>query len=218
MRFVGLSHPISNGMVTYPGLPGPVITDHLSRTDAFEKYDRGTSFQIGRITMVSNTGTYIDSPFHRYADGSDLGELDLAKIAHLRAVVCRVSMGVRKFGPKFFSEMRVEGRAELVHTGWDTYWGTGAYFDGHPFLTREAAQQLSDRGAVLVDIDSMNIDDTDDGTRPAHTILFARDISVVEHLCGLDLVPDSGFYFYAVPVKVKGLGSFPVRAFGLLNS
>jgi len=133
MRFADLSHSISNGMPTYPGFPGSVITDHLSRTDSSEQYGRGTSFQIGRIEMVANTGTYIDAPFHRYADGSDLAELDLAKIVHLRATVCRVSEGVRTLGPEFFSGMHVEGRAVLVHTGWSNYWGTAAYFNGHPF-------------------------------------------------------------------------------------
>lgn len=216
-RFVDLSHAVEHGMVTYPGLPGPVIGDHLSRADSAAGYATGTTFQIGRIELVSNTGTYVDAPFHRYADGRDLADLDLAALAHLPATVCRVPAGVRAIGPERFEPRVVEGRAVLVHTGWDRHWRTPTYARGHPFLTRDAAELLRDRGAALVGIDSLNIDDTADGARPVHTILLGAAIPVVEHLRGLDGVPDQGFRFYAVPVRLRGVGSFPVRAFGLLD-
>ena len=216
-RFIDLSHAVEHGMVTYPGLPGPVIGDHLSRADSAAHYAAGTTFQIGRIELVSNTGTYVDAPFHRYQDGSDLADLDLASLAHLPAVVHRVPAGVRAVGPDRFAGLDVTGRAVLVHTGWDRHWRTPAYQQGHPFLTRAAAEAVRDRGAALVGIDSLNIDDTADGARPVHTVLLGAGIPVVEHLRGLDAVPDEGFRFYAVPVKLRGVGSFPVRAFGLLD-
>ena len=218
MRFVDLSHTVEHGMVTYPGLPAPVIGDHLSRTDSAAHYDPGTTFQIGRIEMVANTGTYVDAPFHRYQDGGDLADLDLASLAHLPAVVCRAADGRRTIGPELLEQHEVAGCAVLVQTGWDRRWRTPAYFEGHPYLTRAAAELLRDRGVALVGIDSLNIDDTGDGTRPVHTVLLGAGIPVVEHLRGLDALPDRGFRFYAVPVKLRGVGSFPVRAFALLDS
>lgn len=205
-------------MTTYPGLPAPVIADHLSRADSAAGYDPGTMFQIGRIQMVANTGTYVDAPFHRYAQGGDLADLELASLANLPAIVCRAADGRRALGPELFERRDVSGRAVLVHTGWDRNWRTPAYFEGHPYLTRAAAELLRDRGAALAGIDSLNIDDTRDGARPAHTVLLGAGIPVVEHLRGLDALPDDGFRFFAVPVKVRGMGSFPVRAFGLLDA
>mgnify|MGYP001329327710 CR=1 FL=1 len=216
-RFVDLSHTVEHGMVTYPGLPTPVISDHLSREGSAVRYDPGTTFQIGRIDMVANTGTYIDAPFHRYADGGDLADLDLASLAHLDAVVCRVPADARAIGPELFTDRPLRGRAVLVNTGWAVRWGTASYLGGHPFLTRAAAEHLRDESAALVGIDSLNIDDTADGSRPVHSILLRAGIPVVEHLRGLGDVPDTGFLFYAVPVKVRNLGSFPVRAFALLD-
>lgn len=218
MRLVDLSHTVEHGMTTYPGLPAPVIADHLSRADSASGYDPGTTFQIGRIEMVANTGTYVDAPFHRYADGGDLSDLELASLANLPAVVCRAAGGQRALGPELFERREVSGRAVLVQTGWDRHWRTPAYFEGHPYLTRAAAELLRDRGAALAGIDSLNIDDTADGARPAHSVLLGAGIPVVEHLRGLDALPDDGFRFFAVPVKVRGMGSFPVRAFGLLDT
>lgn len=217
-RFIDLSHTIEHGMVTYPGLPAPVIGDHLSRADSAAHYAAGTTFQIGRIEMVSNTGTYVDAPFHRYRDGGDLADLALSSLAHLPALVCRAAEGQRALGPELFEARDVAGRAVLVHTGWDRRWRTPAYFEGHPYLTRTAAERLREQGAALVGIDSLNIDDTADGTRPAHTLLLGAGIPVVEHLRGLDALPDEGFRFFAVPAKFRGVGSFPVRAFALLES
>ncbi|HEY0376736.1 MAG TPA: cyclase family protein [Pyrinomonadaceae bacterium] len=215
-RLVDLSHAVGHGMITYRGLPAPVISDHLSRADSRALYAAGTEFQIGKIEMVANTGTYLDSPFHRYEDGADLAQLPLTSLADLDAVVVRASDG-RSIDARRFGNVEVSDKAVLVHTGWAAHWGGEQYFEGHPFLTKEAAQFLADAGVRLVGIDSYNIDDTSAASRPAHSILLRAGIPIVEHLCNLDALPDSGFKFFAVPVKVKGMGTFPVRAFGLLK-
>lgn len=215
-KLIDVSHTVEHGMITYKGLPAPIICDFWSREHSRRFYAEGTEFQIGKIEMVANTGTYVDSPFHRYADGKDLSELSLSSLADLDGVVIRVPKnGNRAINRAAFESVDVKGKAVLVQTGWDAHWRTDKYFEGHPNLTKVAAQYLADQGAALVGIDSLNIDDTADGFRPAHTILLGRDIPIVEHLCGLDKLPDTGFRFFAVPVKVKGFGSFPVRAFGI---
>jgi kynurenine formamidase len=215
---VDVCHTIHDGMITYKGLPPPVISDHLTRERSREFYAPGTEFHIGRIEMVANTGTYLDSPFHRYADGTDLAGLSLDSLANLEGVVIRQDVGApRAIDAAAFTELELEGKAVLFHTGWDKRWRTEAYSDGtHPFLTAAAAELLVAKGAALVGIDSYNIDDTATGERPAHSILLANNIPIVEHLCGLGDLPDSGFRFFAVPVKVKNFGTFPVRAFGIV--
>ena len=216
-RLVELSHPIEHGMITYKGLPAPVITDHLSREQSRANYAQGTEFQIGSITMVANTGTYLDAPFHRFVDGQDISDLDLASVAELSAVVIRVTERAgRAISRAAFDSVDVRGRAVLVHTGWDMHWRTDRYFEGHPFLTADAAAYLVDAGAVLVGIDSFNIDDTADKRRPVHTTLLGAGIPIVEHLRGLGQLPLAGFHFSAVPAKVKGMGTFPVRAYATL--
>ncbi len=214
--FVDLSHTVEHGMITYKGLPGPVISDYWTRKDSKVHYKQGTSFHIGKIEMVANTGTYIDSPFHRYADGKDLSEIDLASVAHLDGNVFHADPTKRAIDRNLFGKTNVKAKAVLIHIGWDKYWGTEKYFKGHPYLTRDASEYLRDCGVSLVGIDSLNIDDTSDGQRPAHSILLRADIPIVEHLCNLSKLPDEGFAFYAVPVKVKGFGTFPVRAFALV--
>jgi kynurenine formamidase len=211
--FIDFSHTVEHGLVTYKGLPAPLICDYLSREASRAIYSEGTEFHIGRIEMVANTGTYLDSPFHRYADGKDLSELGLDSLANLETVLVHATG--RATGAGTFDRIDVRGKAVLIHTGWDRHWRTEQYFEGHPFLTREGAQWLADRGAALVGIDSYNIDDTQDMTRPAHSILLGANIPICEHLCNLNLAPAGGFRFYAVPVKVKGFGTFPVRAFGV---
>jgi kynurenine formamidase len=215
---VDLSHRIAAGMITYKGLPGPIICDYLSREASRERYAPGTEFQIGRIDMVANTGTYIDSPFHRYADGDDLAALKLESFAALEAVVVRApyerDLAV---GEKAFGRLDVRGRAVLVHTGWDVHWLTPAYYESHPFLTAGAAQFLADAGATLVGIDSHNIDDTSRNDRPVHSTLLARGIPIVEHLCNLRRVPDRDARFTAAPAAMVGVGTFPVRAFAELG-
>lgn len=212
--FIDLSHAIENGFVTYRGLPAPVVCDFLSREASQKFYSEGTSFQIGKIEMVANTGTYLDSPFHRFGHGRDVSALELSSLADLQAVVVRVEgVADRVVDRHVFLPFDLRGKAVLVHTGWARHWGTDRYFEGHPFLTGSAAQYLRDQGVALVGIDSLNIDDTADGARPVHTTLLGADISIVEHLCNLDKVPPSGFAFTAAPVKVRGMGTFPVRAY-----
>jgi len=216
-ELIDVSHSVEHGMITYKGLPAPVITDYLSREDSRTRYAPGNEFQIGRIEMVANTGTYLDSPFHRYARGKDLAGLDLYSLANLDGIVVRCSETA--IGEIAFSEIDLQGKAVLVHTGWDKHWRTEEYSSGkHPFLTEGAATYLAKQGATLVGIDSFNIDATSDGNRPAHSVLLGHDIPIVEHLCGLGELPDSGFKFFAVPVKVRQFGTFPVRAFGIVLS
>ena len=217
-NFIDLSHTIEHGLITYKGLPAPIICDFLSREQSRQHYAEGTEFQIGKIEMVANTGTYLDTPFHRYPDGQDLSQLSLTSMANLDAVVVRVEgKEQRGINPTHFEGLKVKERAVLIHTGWDHHWRTDRYFEGHPFLTSDAAQFLSDGGTVLVGIDSYNIDDTADLTRPAHSILLGAGIPIVEHMCRLDLLPQTDFKFFAIPPKIKGVGTFPVRAFAIVD-
>ncbi len=216
-RFIELSHTIESGMITYKGLPAPVITDHLSRENSRKHYSEGTEFYIGKIEMVANTGTYMDSPFHRYAEGKDLSGLSLSSLADLEGIVVRAPGNQRPVDQELFQGLNLKQKAVLIHTGWDVHWRTDQYSEGHRYLTRKAAEYLIDCGVSLVGIDSFNIDDTTDGTRPAHSLLLGAGIPIVEHLCNLQSLPDHGFRFFAVPPMVKGFGTFPVRAFAILK-
>ena len=217
VRWVELSHVISAGMVTYPGLPGPEITPHLTRMASRANYAEGTEFAIDRISMVGNTGTYLDSPFHRYADGTDLAGLPLERLADLPAVVVRtVGSGVRGVDVDALADLSVAGQAVLLHTGGDRHWGTPEYAIDAPYLTREGAAWLVDSGAALVGIDAVNIDDISPqaaGERPAHSLLLAAGIPVVEHLTGLAELPPTGARFTAAPPRVASFSTFPVRAY-----
>ena len=216
-KLIDVSHTVADGIVTYKGLPAPVICDFLSREASRAHYAEGTEFHIGKIEMVANTGTYVDAPFHRYADGKDLSELPLGSLANLDCVVIRVPDGYgRSLHPDLLQGKNLQGKAVLFDTSWSQHWNTEHYFEGHPFLTGETAVHLQQSGAVLVGIDSYNIDDTDDGRRPVHSTLLRHDILIVEHLAPLHTLPDGNFRFFAVPVKVKAFGTFPVRAFGLV--
>jgi len=211
-RLVDLSHEIEHGMVTYRGLPSPTVSDWLSREASTARYAPGTTFQIGKIELLANTGTYIDAPFHRYEDGRDVAGYTLEAVADLPGVVVRVS------APPQRAIDVSRGKAVLVHTGWDAHWRTDTYSGGqHPFVTKDAAEYLAKAGAMLVGIDSLNIDDDKDGSRPAHTVLLGAGVAIVEHMTNLAALPDTGFRFFAVPPRVKGMGSFPVRAFALLS-
>lgn len=213
-RFIELSHTIEDGLITYKGLPAPLICDYLSREDSKAHYAAGTEFHIGKIEMVANTDTYLDAPFHRYARGKDLSELPLTSLADLEGIVVRIDPGQgTAIDASAFEGKQLTGKAVLVHSGWSAHWKTDKYFEGHPYLTENAAQYLSDSKAALVGIDSLNIDDTSGGERPVHTILLGSEIPVVEHLTHLGDLPDHAFRFFAVPVKIKRFGSFPVRAF-----
>ena len=212
MPLVDLSHTIEDGMITYKGLPAPLICDHLSREASRAAYDGDTEFQIGRIEMVGNTGTYLDSPFHRYADGEDLSDIGLDRVAALPGIVIRVP-DTQAVDADSFEGLDLRGKAVLVHTGWARHWRTDAYFENHPFLTEPAAAFLVQAGVALVGIDSHNIDDTRTRLRPAHTRLLGAGIPICEHMRGLELLPDAGFRFTAAPPRVKAFGTFPVRAF-----
>lgn len=218
-RLVDLSHTIENGMVTYKGLPAPIVCDHISHLQSRGSYAPGTEFQIGRIDMVANTGTYIDTPYHRYPGGTDLATTPLPNTTQIPGVVVRtVGMEHRAIEWTNFAAIDVSGRAVLVNTGWDRHWRTDRYFEGHPFLTGAAATHLRDRGAALVGIDSLNIDDTNDRTRPVHSILLAAGIPIVEHLTNLAALPIDGFAFSAAAPKIVAMGTFPVRAHAILGS
>lgn len=204
-------------MVTFKGLPAPAICDYWEREASRAHYDDGSSFQIGRIDMVANTGTYLDSPFHRFADGKDLADLDLTQLAELEGVIVRqpFESGLA-VDANAFAGRDIRGKAVLIHTGWDVHWRTEPYFTNHPFLTEAAARLLVEGAAALVGIDSYNIDDTRTRTRPIHTTLLGAEIPIVEHMTNLASMPDGPFRFCAAPPKVKGFGTFPVRAFAVV--
>lgn len=214
-RLIDLSHTIHEGLITYPGLPAPVFTPHLTREESRAKYAPGTEFALDLITMIGNTGTYLDSPFHRYEGGTDLAGLALSTLVDLPAEVFHLSDSLERGIPaSVFWDRDVAGKAVLLHTGWSRHFATPAYLTGAPFLTVDGVDYLVSQGVTLVGIDSLNIDDTESGgERPAHSGLLAAGIHVVEHLRGLEQLPPSGALFSAVPPKVEGFGTFPVRAF-----
>jgi kynurenine formamidase len=216
-ELVDVSQTVEHGMITYKGFPAPIICDWMSREASRARYAHGTEFQIGAIEMIGNTGTYIDSPFHRYENGKDLSELPLESIANLDCVVVRADLSA---GPAIdvipLDARQVAGRAVLIQTGWDRHWRTDAYFEGHPHLTERAAEWLAKAGAALVGIDSFNIDSVATGERPVHSVLLGNEIPIVEHMRGLHALPTTGSRFFAVPVKIKAFGTFPVRAFAVV--
>lgn len=216
--FIDLSHTIEDGLITYRGLPAPVICDFWSREFSQAFYEEGTSFQIGKIEMVANTGTYLDTPFHRYEDGADLSEISLDQLALLPAILIHIPHRLTlRIDQTFFQNLDLAGKAVLVHTGWDEYWNTENYYQNHPFLTTDAAKFLVSQGVRLVGIDAHNIDDVSGKSRPVHSILLRNQILIVEHLCNLGRIPATPFSFTAVPPKIKGMGTFPVRAFAALS-
>jgi kynurenine formamidase len=216
-RLVDLSHAVRDGLVTYPGLPAPRIRDYLSREGSRARYAPGTEFHIAEITLVANTGTYLDAPSHRFAGAPDLAALSLESLADLPGVVIDAPPGRRALGAADLPNDDLRGRAVLVRTGWSRHFGTPRYAEGHPFLAGDAAEALVARSAALVGIDSLNIDDIAGGTRPVHSALLRAGIPVVEHLTNLAALPRDGFRFFAVPVKVEGMGTFPVRAFAIVG-
>jgi kynurenine formamidase len=217
LRHIDLSHIIEDGMVTYKNFPAPIVCDWLSRVDSRSRYESGTEFQIGKIEMVANTGTYIDSPFHRYADGIDISELALENLAAVECVVIRIDDDVTSIGPDCFNELDFRGKAVLVNTRWDRHWRTDPYFENHPHLVEASARRLIEGGAILVGIDSYNIDSVANPSRPVHTLLLGSGVPIIEHMCNLDQVPDTGALLTAAPVAVRGMGSFPVRAFATIR-
>jgi kynurenine formamidase len=213
-KFVDLSHTIEDGLITYRGLPAPIICDYLTREASRQIYAPGTEFHIGKIEMIANTGTYLDSPFHRYPEGKDLSQLPLQSLANLETAVFQATDRTI-IDASLFHGADLAGKAVLIHTGWSRHWRTDQYFEGHSYLTKDAAVFLREAGAALVGIDSLNIDSTADMSRPVHSTLLAAEIPIVEHMTNLQALPDKAFRFFAVPVKVKGFGTFPVRAFAI---
>lgn len=214
---IDLSHTIEHGLVTYKGLPAPIVCDYLSREDSKKFYTEGTEFQIGKIEMVTNTGTYLDCPFHRFENGKDLSEIGLEYFTDLDAIVINVPfLETLEITEEYLKNNEVRNKAVLIHTGWDKHWNTEMYYENHPYLTEGAAQYLRDCNVKLVGIDSHNIDSTSGRARPVHTTLLGAEILIVEHLCNLYLLPKDGFSFSAIPPKFKGVGTFPVRAMAKL--
>ena len=217
-QFIDLSHDIVAGMTTYPGLPAPHITTHISREESGERLGSGASFHIGRVDMVANTGTYLDSPWHFHEDGVDLAGLALERLADLPlTVVRRTPQEPPGIEVDVLPAHSIAGHAVLFHTGWDRHWGTDSYGVGAPFLTEGLVAALVEREVALAGIDSVNIDDVADGRRPAHSQLLGNGIPIVEHMTNLAALPDSGGRFYAVPPKVRSFGTFPVRAFAICD-
>lgn len=216
-KYIDLSHTIFDGLVTYKGLPSPVICDYLSREQSKANYEPGTEFQIGKIEMVTNTGTYIDCPFHRFEHGKDLSEMELDRFADLEAITINAESATA-IDKSYFVAKEIRNKAVLVYTGWAKHWNTPQYLEGHPYLTADAAEYLKECHVKLVGIDSHNIDDTSGKSRPVHTILLGAEILIAEHLCNMDKLPEGGYRFNAVPPKFKGAGTFPVRAYASFNS
>lgn len=213
-HFIDLSHTITDGLITYQGLPAPEICDFWTRAGSAVHYAEGTSFHIARIDMVGNTGTYLDAPYHRYAEGADIAGLELARLVNLPTEVIQANgEEVKAIDAEYFMGLELRDKAVLVHTGWDQHWGEAGYFANHPFLTEDAAAYLVAEKVALVGIDANNIDDTRGKTRPVHSLLLGAGIPIVEHLCRLDQIPDRAVRFSAVPPRIVGMGSFPVRAY-----
>jgi arylformamidase len=217
-NLIDLSHTIENGLITYKGLPPPIICDYLTREDSKNLYEAGTSFQIGKIDMVTNTGTYMDSPFHRFENGKDLSEVSLEKFVGLEGVLIVIDHHkTLAVTVDHVRNLDLKNKAVLFCTGWHAYWNTEKYFTQHPYLTKETAEYLREQQVVLVGIDSHNIDDTSENSRPVHSILLGAEILIVEHLCNLELLKSKDFSFTAAPPKFKGVGTFPVRAFATIH-
>jgi kynurenine formamidase len=216
-ELIDLSHEVEADMVTYPGLPGPVISDFLGRAESRERYAGQAEFCITRIEMVANTGTYLDAPYHRFADGPDIGQLPLASMAGLPGIV--ISLGSQQvLEPRHLAGLSLRDHAVLVHTGWSSHWRTARYGDSdHPYVSSDAADALAEAGATLVGIDSVNIDCMSDPRRPAHTALLRRNIPIVEHLTNLQAIANRPFTFFAVPPRIRGMGTFTVRAFAMIE-
>jgi arylformamidase len=215
--FVDLSHPITDGMETYPGLPGPTIATHLSREAAEEVYGPGVRFHIGLVTLCTNTGTYLDVPFHRYDDGHDLTRLPLERVADVpgRCLDRRGPTAIELTDEELDD---LSGAAVLVRTDHSARFGTDAYAEDHPHLTARSAEALVRAGVACVGIDSLNIDATTDTSRPVHSTLLRADIPIIEHLTNLDRLPERGFRFTAVPPKIEGAGTFTVRAYASIDT
>jgi arylformamidase len=217
VRFIEVSHRVVPGMKTYPGLPEPVVDVIVDYESSRERYGGKAEFFIASLHLCGNTGTYVDSPHHRYPTGVDLADLPLERVAHVPAIVVDATGADRAIGADVFRGVELTGKAVLVRTDFSRHWGTDAYFTGHPFLTPHSVEVLAQAGPAFVGIDSLNIDDTEDLSRPAHTRLLAAGIPVCEHLTNLAAVPRQGARLHAVPIAWVGGATFPVRAYVIVE-
>jgi arylformamidase len=218
MRIIELSHPIEPGMPTYPGLPEPEWSTFTSREASAQRLGTGVSFDIGALSIVANTGTYVDTPWHYHEGMADLATMPADRLVDVPIVVVAVPGG-GPIGPEALGEPgRLSGAAVLLHTGWSKHWGSAEYTaEGRtPHLTAGAVLALLQARPALVGLDAHNVDDTRDPTRPAHHGLLRAGIPILEHLTGLDAVPETGARLTALPPPIRGLGSFPVRAVAVL--
>ncbi|MCS7050712.1 MAG: cyclase family protein [Thermomicrobium sp.] len=222
MTILDLTHPFEPEIPMFPGLPKPEVTEYWSRTATAAHYAAGTSFVVHRYAFVGNAGTYLDSPFHRYPDGVDLAGLPLERVVQLVGVVIDVRWSVARgqlaIGPERFRGLDLRGKAVLVCTGWDRYWGSERYLAANPHLTRQAAERFVSAGVALVGIDSWNVDDVADRVRPVHSVLLAAGIPIVENLCNLTALIGKRFRFHAAPIPIRGGSAVPVRAYAVLNA
>lgn len=216
-EIIELSQTVRHGEVTYPGLPAPEICDFWTREESAKNYQDEESFQIGKITMVANTGTYLDAPFHRYEDGPDLAAIKPESFAELAGICIKAGSSVKAIGREYFEGLDLTGKAVLVCTGWDKHWATEQYAKDSPYLTAGAAEFLIQQKVKLVGIDSINIDDIGINKRPVHSLLLAEGILIIEHMTKLNKLPSAGFTFHAAPAPVEGMGTFPVRAYAVLQ-
>ena len=217
-RLIELSHPIVDGMLTHPGIPGPTISTWLTHAASAERYAEGTTFEIGRIDLVANTGTYVDTPAHRFVGGQDLEDFPLERLVDLDGLlVDATGIDGKAIDQQIFNGLELEGRAVLIRTGWDVHWATDTYLADNPYLTKAAAEALLAAGAALVGIDSLNIDSLADPHRPAHSALLQGGVPIVEHLTGLEALPVKGWRFFAPPPRIRGMATFPIRAFAIVD-
>ena len=212
-KFIELSLTLEDGMMAYPGLPRPKIGAFLDHEASRSRYNDQAEFYLGRVEMVCNLGTYLDSPFHRYPDGLDLSQIPLESVAGLSGIVLDGVVSLNRSVTVQADSSELDGKAVLIQTGWDKRWDTDLYWEPGPFLSEESIDLLIRSRVKLVGVDFWNADDTMDPSRPAHTRLLASDILIVEHLCNLSVLPRTDFKFYAVPLRIVRGASFPVRAF-----
>ncbi|MFI5341541.1 MAG: cyclase family protein [Candidatus Methylomirabilales bacterium] len=216
-KFVELNHVLEDGMKAYPGLPSPKIGAFLDHEASRSHYDERAEFYLGRVDMVCNLGTYLDSPYHRHRDRADLSQIPLEKVARVPGVVLDAAASPDRSIALDCSASQLCGRAALIRTGWDRRWGTDAYWEPGPYLAASFVDLLIRARAILVGVDFWNVDNTEDPSRPAHTRLLAEGILIVEHLCNLSALPRTGFQFSAVPLRIARGASFPVRAFAEMD-
>jgi kynurenine formamidase len=202
-------------MKTYPGLPEPRVEVFMDYEASRARYAGDTEFFIANLHLCGNTGTYVDSPLHRFRNAPDLAQLPLERLADLPVEVIDARSD-HAIGPSSLRGRALAGKAVLFHTGWSAHWRSDRYFDPNPHLTEDCCAALLGAGAVFAGIDSVNIDSMADLRRPAHTTLLRAGVPVCEHMTNLGALPVSGGRLHAVPIPWKGGATFPVRAYVIL--